>query len=300
MSIPGQQPQATRVGGSAATPATAPRYHGSLSARYESGRAGSRAIGYDRVGGHSYGSYQIATNTGTMRRFMSFLQRDYSDIYQTLQSAGGEAAARTGSATFRQAWQQLAAGGRMLEAERAFIGATHYEPLARRAQRESGLDLAQRSQALREVVWSTAVQHGGGTDVVARALRRLGATSAEGISDQQLIAAIYEERNTRFGSSTDAVRQSVQRRFQDEQQRAQQSLVAELQNPDTPGQALATQGTQMAAADQAQIMGSGRTIQIMPDGRQPAPDTDVPNIQMSSQTGVGEVPLHRRLQNQIS
>jgi hypothetical protein len=299
MSIP-SQPQATRVGGPSATPASAPRYHGSLSARYESGRAGSRAIGYDRVGDHSYGAYQIATNTGTMRRFMSFLQRDYGDIYQTLQSAGGEEGARAGSAVFRQAWQQLSTNGRMLEAERAFIGSTHYEPLARKAQRENGLDLSQRSQALREVVWSTAVQHGGGTNVVSRALSRLGTTSAEGISDQQLIAAIYEERNTRFGSSTDAVRQSVQRRFQDEQQRAQQALVAELQNPETPGQALTQQGTQMAAADQAQMMGSGRTIQMMPSVGQTSPDINIPNIQPPSQTGVGEVSLHRRLQNLVS
>jgi hypothetical protein len=299
MSTP-NQPQATRVSGSGATPNTTPRYHGSLSARYESGRAGSRAIGRDRVGGYSYGAYQIATNTGTMRRFMSFLQRDYGDIYQTLQAAGGEEGARAGSAEFRQAWQQLATSGRMLEAERAFIGSTHYEPLARKAQRENGLDLSQRSQALREVVWSTAVQHGGGTNVIARALRRLGATSAEGISDQQLIAAIYEERSTRFGSSTDAVRQSVQRRFQDEQQRAQQALVAELQNPGTPGLALAQQGTQMAAADQAQMMGAGRTVQVIPSGRQSQPESNIPNIQPPSQTGVGEVPLHRRLQNLVS
>jgi hypothetical protein len=288
--------QATRVEGSGVTN----RYHGSLAARYESGAAGSRAIGYDRVGGHSYGTYQIATNTGTMRNFMSFLQQNYTDIHQALQAAGGEQGARAGTVAFRQAWQQLSASGRMLEAERAFISSTHYEPLARRVQRENNLDLSQRSQALREVIWSTGVQHGGGSNVITRALQRLGTTSAEGVSDQQLIAAIYEERGTRFGSSTEAIRQSAQRRFQDEQQRAQAMLAAELQDPTAAGQALAQQGTQMAAADQAQRMGAGRTVEIRSAPSTPQAPGNVPGIEMPTQGGSGEVSLERRLQNLVS
>jgi hypothetical protein len=288
--------QATRVEGSGVTN----RYRGGLSARYESGRAGSRAIGYDSVGGYSYGTYQIASNTGTMRNFISFIQQNYADIHQALQAAGGEEGAREGTAEFRQAWQESAASGRMLEAERAFISSTHYEPLARRVQRENNLDLSQRSQTLREVIWSTGVQHGGRTNVVNRALQRLGTTSAEGISDQQLIAAIYEERGTRFGSSTDAVRESVQRRFQDEQQRAQTALAAELQDPTAAGLALAQQGTQMAAADQAQRMGAGRTVEIRGATQSPQSPGTAPNIEMPAQSGSGEVSLERRLKNLVS
>ena len=43
---------------------------GSLSAKFESGTEGVAAIGYDRVGGTSYGKYQIASKPGTMDRFL--------------------------------------------------------------------------------------------------------------------------------------------------------------------------------------------------------------------------------------
>jgi hypothetical protein len=290
----GGQGHATREG---STP-LAMGYHGGLAARYESGSRGSEAIGYDGTGGHSYGAYQIATNTGTMRRFMSYLQQNHSDIHQRLQAAGGEPAARAGSPQFRAAWLELARNGSLRAAEQGFISATHYEPLARKVQSENNIDLASRSQALREVIWSTAVQHGGGTNVVTRALERLGARDGSQLTDQQIIEVIYQERGTRFGSSTAAIQASAQRRFQDERQRAQTALAQELQSPDG-GRELLQQGTQMAAADQAQARNGGQIIQ-MPAAGAGSAGSQAPPPQQQRRMQNGEVPLNRRLEQQVS
>lgn len=191
---------------------------GGLARRYESGRLGSAAIGRDSTGGWSYGSYQIATRTGTMQRFLSFLQNSNPELYARLQAAGGVQGAMEGTQDFQNAWRELSQNSDFDREQHAFIRRTHYDPLANRL-RELGLDLNQRSASLREVIWSTGVQHGGGTNVVERAIQRIGRPITE-ISDAELIEGIYEERRTRFGSSTPAVQASVQRRFTEEQARA--------------------------------------------------------------------------------
>ncbi len=61
---------------------------GALSAKFESGSAGVAAIGYDRVGGTSYGKYQIASKPGTMDRFLSYLDKNAPAWAERLRSAG--------------------------------------------------------------------------------------------------------------------------------------------------------------------------------------------------------------------
>jgi hypothetical protein len=48
---------------------------GKLSAKFESSKEGPSAIGYDTKGGTSYGTYQIASKTGTMSEFVAFLDK---------------------------------------------------------------------------------------------------------------------------------------------------------------------------------------------------------------------------------
>ncbi|MBA4357411.1 MAG: hypothetical protein C0405_06760, partial [Desulfovibrio sp.] len=43
---------------------------GSMAALFESGDKGAAAIGYDRTGGTSYGTFQISSRAGTMNRFL--------------------------------------------------------------------------------------------------------------------------------------------------------------------------------------------------------------------------------------
>jgi len=65
---------------------------------------------------------------------------------------------------------------------------------------------------LNEVIFSTAVQHGPNTDVITKALAKIGKNANE----EQLIRAIYDERwsgGKRFASSTKQVQSAVKNRF---------------------------------------------------------------------------------------
>ena len=184
---------------------------GNLSKRYESnGKPG--AIGFDAVGGWSYGLYQIATRTGTMSLFLAWLANSsYKWAYERLNRAGGDIAARDGSAAFKAAWADLADDPEFANAQHDYIKTSHYDVQAARVN-AAGVDPETRSCAFRDVIWSTAVQHGGKTNVITGVIAEHGA-----LPDAQLIPLIYSERRTRFGSSTPTIRASVMRRFDSEQ-----------------------------------------------------------------------------------
>jgi uncharacterized Zn-binding protein involved in type VI secretion len=108
----------------------------------------------------------------------------------------------------------------------------HYATALRGVERAvPGLDFSQRSAALRDVLWSTAVQHGGGgaTNVFRRALAGVdGAT----VSDQEVIRRVYAERGAEggqkyFSHSTPEVRAAVTRRLANESRDAQEMLLRE-------------------------------------------------------------------------
>lgn len=210
----------------AAVAAASPQL-GRLSARFESnGRPD--AIGSDSVGGPSYGMYQLATRPGTLARFLAALAAKQPALAAPLQAAGGADAALAGTDAFQSAWRQLArapaTAAAFATAQHAFIAATHYQPLADRLADSLGLQADQRSAALRDVLWSVAVQHGPNTVLVNMALAGLDLDSAD---DATVIRAIYAERlrvDQWFASSTPEVRQAVAARFVDERSRALQML----------------------------------------------------------------------------
>jgi hypothetical protein len=186
---------------------------GSLAARYESGTKGSEAVGWDSTGGTSYGKYQIATKTGTMDKFLSFLKTNNPEAYERLMTAGPADAGKEGK--FAQEWKSLAKEGKLGSSEKDFIKATHYDVGMKGLKNDQLKSMIEQSKALQEVMWSTSVQHGGGG-----ASKIFGKVFKEGMTEEQLIKSIYAERGTRFGSSTEAVQKSVQNRFADEQARA--------------------------------------------------------------------------------
>ena len=192
---------------------------GRLSARYESnGRAD--AIGFDSKGGFSYGAYQIATRTGTMAAFLGHLKTRFALLHAPLLAAGGDAAAQAGSEAFKKAWVGLASDASFGQAQHDFIRETHYQPFVRKLKADLGLDADARSAALRDVLWSVAVQHGAANTVVQTALAGRPASS---LDDQALIQAIYAERGkveVYFASSTPQVRAAVAQRFVDERAQA--------------------------------------------------------------------------------
>ena len=186
---------------------------GKLSAQYESGKRGSSAVGFDYTGGTSYGKYQIATKTGTMNKFLSFLKDQNPAAYEQLMASGGlTEASKRGGGKFAETWKQLAESGGLGTSEHEFIKKTHYDAGISNIKNKKIKDMIANSDALKEVMWSTSVQHGAG-----------GASSifdksyTEGMSEQDYIKAIYAKRSTQFGRSTAAVRASVLDRFKNEQ-----------------------------------------------------------------------------------
>lgn len=196
----------------------APAILGGLSRAWES-RGDPGAIGRDTHGGWSYGLYQIASAVGTLGRFIAFLARkpEFVVFPQKLAAAGGEEAGRTGSLAFQRAWRELAADEGFARAQHDFIEFSHYQPFAR-GLRERGIDLAARSAALRDVAWSTSVQHGPGAwRIFMNPWNRLDATDRQ--DDRALIEGVYQERSrvdVYFRSSSAHERAAVLARFRRE------------------------------------------------------------------------------------
>lgn len=194
---------------------------GKISERYESnGNPG--AIGRDRTGGWSYGTYQIATKTGTFLNYMNFLKTRFTDFYNELEAVGGEPAARSGSAAFKEKWEELAASGdEFRKSQHDFIQVTHHDPAVQSIKREFGLDVCNDCcNGVQDMIWSASVQHGpaGCVKILRNALRNTK-SDIKKLTDRQLIEIFYNERSkvdVYFSRSTAAVKQSVYKRFQTE------------------------------------------------------------------------------------
>ena len=202
---------------------------GTLSAQFESGEKGPEVIGFDDKGGTSYGTYQISSQAGTMRRFVEYLSEKAPDLAAKLQAAGP---ANTGgrSGKMPDAWKKVAGSDpvRFANLQYDFIEKTHYLPAVQEVSERTGLDVSQGPRALQEVLWSTAVQHGprGAAKIFSRAVER-AQTGNGGIQLAKLIGSVYEMRAGQFGSSTAEVRSALRNRFREEGRIA----LAMLSNP---------------------------------------------------------------------
>lgn len=192
---------------------------GSLAARFESGGDGVAAVGYDTGGGTSYGRYQIASRPGTMNRFLDFLDSRAPEWADRLRSAGS---ADTGSrnGAMPDAWRAIATEDpdRFEHLQQAFIRETHYLPAAQRVFERTGLSVEDRSDGLKEVLWSTAVQHGAGgaAAIFADALASLENKGGE-ISDDAIVQQVYQERRQRVGGLAAPLRNALEHRFDSEE-----------------------------------------------------------------------------------
>jgi hypothetical protein len=203
--------------------AAVPLEVGALSAQFESGNSGVSAIGYDRVGGTSYGTYQIAAKPGTMDEFISYLDKHAPAWADRLKAAGP---ADTGSTEggMPAAWKAIAAENPEAfgALQRDFIGERTYGPARSMILEQTGLDFDNAPPALREVLWSTAVQHGptGAARIFGKVIDQFVSASSEGKFNAKLIEGVYDTRKDQFGSSSSRVRQSVVSRLNEEKQLA--------------------------------------------------------------------------------
>ena len=179
---------------------------GDLAQKFESG-GNISAIGYDSTGGYSFGKFQLANNNPIAFVQQSQFKNQFPNMNKNTKA-------------FQDAWKNVAREHpQEFEQEQdAYIKKTHYDPQVQKLA-QVGFNLNNASPALKQVVFSTAVQHGPATDVITKAIRRVGTTN-----ESSLINEIYKERSTRFGSSTPSVQKSVQNRLVQERNLALNNL----------------------------------------------------------------------------
>jgi hypothetical protein len=176
----------------------ADRAMGWVSKKFESGKGGAGTVstGKGDFGGKSYGTHQLASNTGTLQKFLA------SSPY------GAQFAGMTpGSPEFDAKWKQLAATDKgFAGAQHDFIKRSHFDPQMARLKK-GGIDLSGRGEAVQEAIFSTSTQFGAQTGLVQRAL---AGKDVAGMSDAQIVAAIQDHKianNARlFRSSDDKTR----------------------------------------------------------------------------------------------
>jgi LysM repeat protein len=193
---------------------------GILSAKYETGGRGPGVVstGVGDPGGVSYGSYQMASKMGVVQRFVAQAGFQWATDFQGLTA---------GTAPFTACWKRIAADqmDAFQKAQHSFIKQSHYDLLAAKIRSEDSLDVNTRSFALQNVIWSTAVQHGGATSIPHRAIANVSSATSDPTYDKQLICAIYAERGRKkpdgnlayFSKSSPSVQAGVAKRFQNEQ-----------------------------------------------------------------------------------
>lgn len=181
----------------------------------------------DKTGGWSYGLYQIATKTGTMNDYLNYILKNpsYFSFYNTLQQAGGNEAALIGNEQFKKAWAHLSQNKNFIQSQQDFIINKKLKPALHYIKDIKGLDFDKRSPVIRDVLFSTAVQHGeGGASTIFH--NALG-NDASLLSNEDIINLIYNERyNVKryFSKSTPEVQDSIKQRFLDECKKAQELL----------------------------------------------------------------------------
>jgi hypothetical protein len=205
---------------------------GGLSAKFEtSGRGcGTVSGGQGDPGGVSYGSYQMKSvpDGGTVARFVGDDDCPFADRFAGLSPGSGE---------FTAEWKALAASNKdeFQAAQHDYIKRTHFDVLVQKLIAEDGVNVLTRSRTLQDVIWSTAVQHGGGSKVPHNALANVTVGVEDPDFDEAFITAIYAERGRKrsdgklawFSSASPAVQEGVAERFRSELADALKMLEAE-------------------------------------------------------------------------
>jgi len=192
---------------------------GSLSKKYESGRSGAGTVSSGRgdPGGVSYGTYQLASKTGTCARFIRTMK--YTTYFK---------GNRPGTAAFSALWKKLAKatatdayvdGGRntFADDQHEFIKRTHYDPVRKHAIVKGIID----HHAVNQVLWSIGVQHGRAKSIVTTAVK-LGANGEFVDNIKGTINKLYDAREAyvRRIKLPSGTRRSLLNRYKSERKEA--------------------------------------------------------------------------------
>lgn len=183
---------------------------GKTSEQFETGGRGVGTVSHGKGdrGGVSYGSYQLATNTGTLDAYLR--QSKYGKEFTGLKG---------GTDAFTARWKEIAK--RDPEGFKAdqheFIKRSHFNPAAS-LLRKQGVDVLGRGPALQDAVWSTAVQFG--PSATASMIEKATGGKASKMTDLEVVTALQNYKATHndrlFSNSSPAVRAGTLNRARSE------------------------------------------------------------------------------------
>ncbi len=168
---------------------------GSLSAKYESnGKPETISSGAD-TGKASYGAYQFSSRYGVPLQFAAWcissgegveIGERLNAAYALDQNTYGE--------NFNAEWVAIAAedSAKFLVLQHNYTKAQYYDVLVAKLEAQvEGFKIENYTLALKNVIWSRAVQHGVNADVVFKAFESLGGFDFQ--NEDVLIRAIYAQ-----------------------------------------------------------------------------------------------------------
>lgn len=212
---------------------------GKLSAKYESnGHPGTVSTGEGDYGGISYGTYQLASKTGSVQAFINWLRESDDKAKQSYALALSRFDIATPN--FSAVWREIARvdeeGFQTMQHE--YIKHAYYDK-AVELLRTRYFNAEKHSNIMQDVIWSRAVQYGVGNiiemfeDALAIMAERLGIQLPnlsyvdEKRFDWDLINCIYDTCMTKEWNNS-ILRDNLNERFQSEKEEALQALCDEL------------------------------------------------------------------------
>ncbi|MCJ7689044.1 MAG: vgrg protein [Clostridiaceae bacterium] len=190
---------------------------GLAAAKYESNvNPGTISNTPGDYGGKSYGAWQFSSKTGSLDSFINSLKGNNNELYERLSGAKAKDENKFG-VNFDAEWTDIATSNKeeFLKLQHDYIKQNYYDSAAQDLKLKYGFDISQKSDALKESLFSTVVQHGvGGTSSLFSKINLNN-------SDGNIINDLYDERqkvNIYFKSSSAQVKQSVYNRFTKEKQ----------------------------------------------------------------------------------
>lgn len=144
-----------------------------VTAQYEHGGKGYKAIVKDNYGGYSYGKEQLSTRrlnrknaNSTFDAFMKYAGKKAPYIKKSLDAAGGWEGAFKGTPAFRQAWLKLANQKEFQDVYDDFILDTQVMPVFNRMDQATSVNLdkitrwGSQNAAMQAAIRSAIIQHG--------------------------------------------------------------------------------------------------------------------------------------------
>lgn len=209
---------------------------GNLSAAHEGKTIDRVSSGEnDPYGGVSYGTWQLSSKQGSVSSFIKWLiEQGYeagpflakSDpVYEMGMAYDGHDLI-PGTPEFTQRWHDAVNkyGASFEKAYAQYFKENYYDNFTKNLEQDFGFDANKRSDAVRQVLWSTSVQHGtgGAYKIMKDAANLAGVPNISWLTDEQLISYIYQARKNAFPQDIN--------RYTEEQQQAMDLLSANPQS----------------------------------------------------------------------